>query len=603
MLPHVNVGSAATFIFDTQLLIVDRFIGDMFFHPDDQGGITQKRALKSFQRVDDVVIPNRDQFRLVAKISLGVCPFGNVSVSTMISRRFWVLHLNCDSFLIRTGVRRIGNLTDMKVASYARIVLARSLQLITTILDPQRNRSACAFSLTNDASTHYGRSYLDNRIRVHVDGKLHNFHPVAIPMYEAYTGENMFHLIVRILDVVCPRWKMQLVGVGSDGASSMTGQFHGVVTRLADESANTKFYRVWCSLHQFDLLLKHAYTDLCENEVVDIMKKFIAHLRLQPRLINQMKATCPQLITRWLVMGHVCKWLLDKRIALFEHIHTATKPITSAPSNRWWIIIAGIKALTDLSNPVFVKLQAPNILVLAQAELLDALAVDVSTMLGISNWEGGYRPSAVLFNVRMLVSIIRVVQKFLQGLGMYIQHTLDELDEDMTGKVVFESIGKLGVGIVDGIINIQAERNSQNGADNDLPHVLSHELIKMSTGNFGKIIVDVHLRQLWHSWGEECIAGIENEHRELVLAYCNEPALKSAIDVYARVDIKSFEKAWEVVDGRLGIAAVFANTASVESDFSILGWERDEYRSSMTGLSLEGVLHCKQYDAIEKLAS
>jgi len=404
---------------------------------------------------------------------------------------------------------------------------------------------------------------------------------------------------------------MQLIGVGSDGASSMTGQFQGVVTRLADSSENTKFYRVWCGLHQLDLVLKHAYTDLWENEVVNIMKKFIAHLRLQPGLINQMKATCPQLTTRWLVMGHVCKWLLDKRVALFEYIHTAAKPVTSAPSNWWWIIIAGIKALTDLINPVFVKLQAPNILVSAQAELLDTLAVDVSMMLGISNWEGEESvvlPPFCLAYGRWCVDYA-AVQKFLQGLGMYTRHTLDELDDDMTGKV-FESIGKLGVGIVDGIVNIQAERNTQNGADDDLPHVLPHELVKMSTGNFGKTIVDVHLRQLRHSWGEECISGIEREHRELVLAYRNEPALKSAIDAYARVDIKSFETAWEVVDGRFeilrdfcgGIAAVFANTASVESDFSILGWERDEYRLSLTDLSLEGVLHCKQFDAIEKLA-
>jgi len=194
MLPHVNVGSAATFKFDIRLPIVDCFIGDMFFHPDDQGGITQKRALKSFKRVDDhyeVVIPNRDEFRLVVKNLSGGMSFRQLSVSMTISRRFWVLHSNCDSFLIRTGVSRIGNLTDMKVASYARIVLARSLQLITTILDPQKNRSAWAFSLANDASTHYGRSYLDNRIRVHVDGKLHNFHLVAIPMYEAHRREHV----------------------------------------------------------------------------------------------------------------------------------------------------------------------------------------------------------------------------------------------------------------------------------------------------------------------------------------------------------------------------------------------------------------------------
>ena len=67
---------------------------------------------------------------------------------------------------------------------------------------------------------------------------------------------------------------------------------------------------------------------------------------------------------------------------------------------------------------------------------------------------------------------------------------------------------------------------------------------------------------------------------------------------------------WAIVAGRLeilrdfygGITAMCANTASVESDFSILGWEKDEYRLSLTDLSLEGVLHCKQFDAIEKLA-
>src|SRR5216117_1055072 len=116
-----------------------------------------------------------------------------------------------------------------------------------------------------------------------------------------------------------------------------------------------------------------------------------------------------------------------------------------------------------------------------------------------------------------------------------------------------------------------------------LPHVLPHELVKISTGEFGKAVVDVHLQQLRHSWDEKFIAGIEREHRELVTAYRNEPALKSTIEAYTRVEIKSFETAWEVVDGRFdilwdfceGIATMFANTVSVESDFSILGWEMD----------------------------
>ncbi len=50
-----------------------------------------------------------------------------------------------------------------------------------------------------------------------------------------------------------------------------------------------------------------------------------------------------------------------------------------------------------------------------------------------------------------------------------------------------------------------------------------------------------------------------------------------------------------------GLATVFPNTASVESDFSVLKWEKDEYRQSLTDLSLEGILHSKQWAVIEGL--
>ena len=123
--------------------------------------------------------------------------------------------------------------------------------------------------------------------------------------------------------------------------------------------------------------------------------------------------------------------------------------------------------------------------------------------------------------------------------------------------------------------------------------------------------MDIHLQQLRHSWSEQTIAEIENQYRGLVTAYREEPVLKSAIDAYAQVSIKSFEEAWAIVEGRFeilrdfcgGIVTVFANTASVESDFSILGWEKDKFRLSITDLSLEGVMHCKQYSALHLLAS
>ena len=63
--------------------------------------------------------------------------------------------------------------------------------------------------------------------------------------------------------------------------------------------------------------------------------------------------------------------------------------------------------------------------------------VDISTMLGISSWEAG--EGAVLGELCLVYGRwcvdYAVVHKFLQGLGMYTQHTLEALDVDMTEKV------------------------------------------------------------------------------------------------------------------------------------------------------------------------
>ena len=43
-----------------------------------------------------------------------------------------------------------------------------------------------------------------------------------------------------------------------------------------------------------------------------------------------------------------------------------------------------------------------------------------------------------------------------------------------------------------------------------------------------------------------------------------------------------------------GLANAFANTTSVESDFSILKWEKDDFRQSMMNSTLEGIFQAKQ---------
>ena len=50
------------------------------------------------------------------------------------------------------------------------------------------------------------------------------------------------------------------------------------------------------------------------------------------------------------------------------------------------------------------------------------------------------------------------------------------------------------------------------------------------------------------------------------------------------------------------LATAFHNTTSVEADFNILKWEKDEFRTSMSNLSVEGIFQAKQFDVIKRIA-
>jgi hypothetical protein len=50
-----------------------------------------------------------------------------------------------------------------------------------------------------------------------------------------------------------------------------------------------------------------------------------------------------------------------------------------------------------------------------------------------------------------------------------------------------------------------------------------------------------------------------------------------------------------------GLATVFPGTATVESDFSVLKWEYDEFRSTLSELSLERIMQCKQFKKVMEL--
>lgn len=266
LLAHFQCAEVQQFVITAN--IVETIIGDIFFHPDDYGGVTHQAALKLFTKMNDgnytINIKNALQFKLIVEYVAVGLSFNQASKVLAITKR-------------HTGLGTLGNVNDTGTGNYIRAVCAINLQLLSKLLS---HRSTWAFSLAHDASTHWGKSYFDNRIRLHFNGCLYNIHVIAIPMFEEKSAVNIFNVVKKVLGILCSDWPDKLLGMGSDGEPTMTGHLGGVLT-LIQQQVPHKIYRIWCSLHQLDLVMRHAYMRLVNGEVLTIMNSFITHLRQQ----------------------------------------------------------------------------------------------------------------------------------------------------------------------------------------------------------------------------------------------------------------------------------------------------------------------------------
>ena len=242
--------------------IVDVIIRNMLLHPDDSNDeVTKERALAIFE---DVIGPDEDEresdmqtdgYRVIVKNPAQfqlVVDYVSVGASFRMTSR--IVQMTRD----RTGLASIGSVSEGKVTSYIRIACALNLQKISEVI-----ASTWTFSLAMDMSTHMATSYLDIRIRLLTGGTIHNYHLIAIPMFSRHTGEEIFLHAAKVLDVICPRWRDVIIS--TDGERKMTGRVHGVATRF-EQVAKPGFFRLWCGLHQLDIVLQAFFKAMMNDE-------------------------------------------------------------------------------------------------------------------------------------------------------------------------------------------------------------------------------------------------------------------------------------------------------------------------------------------------
>ncbi len=152
------------------------------------------------------------------------------------------------------------------------------------------------------------------------------------------------------------------------------------------------------------------------------------------------------------------------------------------------------------------------------------------------------------------------------------------------------------MGIIAGLSEVKAQRDSRNGpSDLEVPPVLPHQLAKLRHGFFVCDVLEPYRSHLSLHWSVEKIDLVEAKHHDLIKFCKDDSVLRATINKHDHKTM--FDDVWDVLPSQFdhlrsfcgGLATVFPNTTSVESDFSILKWEMDANRTSLMHLSLEGI--------------
>ena len=160
--------------------------------------------------------------------------------------------------------------------------------------------------------------------------------------------------------------------------------------------------------------------------------------------------------------------------------------------------------------------------------------------------------------------------------GSWVRDLFIGLSDEEKSQVLQE-IGKFAVSIVAEGSQVQAERDGNNNTSKlEAPPVMPAELVKLRTGAFISDVVDPYRQHMMKFWTLDEIDNVEDEHKELLVAYSRKPNVKAAFHKHNEATF--FNDAWDVVKGRFkilrqfcgGLATAFPNTTSVESDFSVI---------------------------------
>lgn len=97
--------------------------------------------------------------------------------------------------------------------------------------------------------------------------------------------------------------------------------------------------------------------------------------------------------------------------------------------------------------------------------------------------------------------------------------------------LVFITIEHLILSVVEGIIEVFAQRYIDDQAHDPVPPIIPVEIVRLS-GRELAAVISAQRDHLQESWSAICIDAIEHDHKDTVFAYKNQPIFKLNLDNY-----------------------------------------------------------------------
>jgi len=186
-------------------------------------------------------------------------------------------------------------------------------------------------------------------------------------------------------------------------------------------------------------------------------------------------------------------------------------------------------------------------------------------------------------------------EAYLIELDTSIEATISAFTPEDKAELI-TAVADMFVSTVSGIRSIVAERDSNNAADAQLLPVLPRHLVCLRMPDFNRLF-ERHSARLSKVPHATTMHQIGQAFVQLKRLYQTDDAVRALVD--QSTDTKTtFEDGWALLGTQYprlmqfcgDLATAFPNSATVDSDFSVMGWEKDVYRRSLTDFSLEGVL-------------